>query len=192
MLILDRTYFYGDIHLPNLDEKAVSLTQVDLLLSKWEKEAFTILLGVDLYDELQSHLIKSDGKVVVKEDSEQKWKDLWHGATFNGCKCGCKKRWKGFVSYDEVLYNGKTHFRKSSPIAYYAYFMHSLYSNTNTTGTGEQAPKTKNSKWLNNVRKRTSAWNRFVTEQRTLECFIKCNFCNYCGKHLDFKTTMGI
>lgn len=192
MLFLDKSFFYGDIHIPNLDEKAVSLTQVDLLLSKWEKEAFTLLLGSDLYNEFKSQLTTdTEGKIIVKEDADVKWKELLNGGNVSDCDC-CKKKWGGIVSYDDVLYNGEIHKRKSSLLAYYAYFAWSLSKNTNTTGTGEQKPKTKNSEWLNNVRKRTMAWNRFVSEGRRLQQFAKCKFDNFCGANLNYKTTCGI
>lgn len=208
MYFVDPSMFTGDIHIPNLEEKCVQDLEVFKLFAKWERECLELVLGKCLADELlnQFEITGNAGakKYTLRTGSDPKWNWLISGRKYrNGdesvsefadsmpCGCGCSGSecehhfWEGLVYETKLLIAGNEVSFKESLIAYYVYYMWSFNNLSQTTGTGEQVPESKNSIYTSNKIKRTSAFNYFWTKVR------HCEIGGKVGLHLFLKEHFG-
>lgn len=145
MSLIDKSYFVGEIALPNL-EKVINTFNSSL--DKYEGEILTDLLGYELYKEFKEALAAAP---VIP--LPQKFVDLRDGVEFtfdyNGKDITVK--WNGLVNAE-----------KESLIAYYTYYKIRQKELSITTSVNEARGKLENSESVNEARKMLNAWRRML------------------------------
>lgn len=144
MPLIDRTYFIGEINLPNTNQPAVQ-ENIDYLISKREPELLTQLFGYAMYKAFISGL--------QEDPVPQRWIDLRDGVVYTDTD-GEERRWMGLVA--------KVDEPKESLIANYVYYWYMRKEATQTSGVGETVTKTENSVRISPVAKQVRAWNEMV------------------------------
>lgn len=143
--LIDNTYFFGEISLP---ESVIDgdFATIDDYIERYEKQALIDLLGYTLYKDLKAEI-----------DAE----------------AGYSTRWDRLVNGHEyeVSYNGDTHLvkweglvndEKRSLLAYYIYFYFVRYNITHTTGFGEMMQQSENAQRISPSQKMVNAWNEYI------------------------------
>jgi hypothetical protein len=95
MSLIDRTYFVGELSIPNTSQTAVG-GLVDLFIEKYEEQFLNDVLGYSLYKALKAGL-----QVVPVA---QKWTDLIEGAEYTDTNSKVRF-WKGLVSQPPTVLN---------------------------------------------------------------------------------------
>lgn len=88
MALIDRTYFVGEINIPNTNQAAIG-SQVDLFIQQYEDRFLNEVLGYTLYKALKA------GMQVVPV--AQKWTDLIEGVEYTDTADKTRK-WQGLVT----------------------------------------------------------------------------------------------
>jgi len=151
-MIIDRTYFVGEINIPNANTTAVS-SLIDRFIEKYEPIFLQIALGYELYKEFTQGLAAP----VI----EQKWKDLRDGVEYTTCS-GDLHNWKGLITDDP----------KESLIANYVYYWHARNHHTQTASVGEVKSAIENSVMSNQGEKMVRAWNEMSAWRCELSQFL--------------------
>lgn len=95
MALIDRTYFVGELSIPNTSQAAIG-SAVDLFIEQYEEKLLTEVLGYTLYKALKAGL-----QVVPVA---QKWTDLIEGVEYTDL--ATKTRfWKGLVTQPPTVLN---------------------------------------------------------------------------------------
>lgn len=95
MALIDRTYFVGELNIPNTHQAAIG-SAVDLFIEQYEEKLLTEVLGYTLYKALKAGL-----QVVPVA---QKWTDLIEGVEYTDL--ATKTRfWKGLVTQPPTVLN---------------------------------------------------------------------------------------
>lgn len=145
-MLIDISYFFGDIQIGQLSEQSVQDT-LNLFISQYEPKILERLLGYATYKQLTG--------------LDQKWTDLKTGVEYTD-ENGRLQKWNG-------LYNATT---KVSLIAYYVYCQYMENQLTATGGAGEGKVQMQNSIAVSAGRKIQKAWNLMVKQNRQLYCFL--------------------
>ncbi len=88
MSLIDRTYFIGELNIPNTDTPAIG-ELLDWFIEKYEEKFLTDVLGYSLYKALKA------GLQVLPVD--QKWTDLIEGVEYTDIH-NKTCYWKGLVT----------------------------------------------------------------------------------------------
>lgn len=150
--IIDVTYFErGNLYIPNNKDITVepsdspsSRTELEVFISKYERQLLLNALGVTLFDQLQTALTDLDNVANVK------WKDLVNGRNYTTVD-GRVKRWEGLKGYD-----------KQSLIAYFVFTEYLRNDNETYTTVGTTQSNAKNSERVNATPKYIKAYNQFI------------------------------
>jgi hypothetical protein len=94
-MLIDRTYFIGELNVPNTDQVSVG-ELLDWFIEKYETEFLSKVLGYELYKALKAGLIVP----VV----DQKWTDLIEGVEYTNLS-GRLTFWKGLVTQPPSIIN---------------------------------------------------------------------------------------
>ena len=117
-MITSRSDFKGDILIANADDIAPfsnligNAAYLDDAIERYERECLTILFGIEMYNEFMLQFDQTVTPWVLLPDSEQKWKDLLNGATYDNCHFeGVKKAipyyiYAKFIEEDELRHTG--------------------------------------------------------------------------------------
>lgn len=143
MPLIDRTYFIGEINLPNTNQLAVQEI-LDFLISKREPELLTQLFGYEMFKAFTAGL--------TEDPVPQRWVDLRDGVDYQDGDV--LRHWMGLVAID-----GEP---KESLIANYVYYWFTRKEATQTSGVGEVATKTENSVRVSPIAKQVRAWNEMI------------------------------
>jgi len=138
-MLIDRTYFVGEINIPNVDQSAIG-SLVDLFIQKYEPAFLQAALGYDLY--------KAFTAGIASATPEQKWKDLRDGVEYTDQQ-GNLTKWKGLITADP----------KESLIANNIYYWYSRNAHTQSTSMGEVKSSTENANMVSPGLKMTRAFN---------------------------------
>lgn len=139
--LIDKTYFVGDIMLP--DKKLTGdLANIDVYIAKYEPEILLKMLGYDLYKPLQAQIDSGS-------PYDAPWADFIEGAEYT-------------VGDYTVKWNGLVNTQKDSLIAYYIYFFYMKDLVSSTTGVGEVLNNAENSDRMSPANKQANAWNRHL------------------------------
>ena len=155
-MIIDRSYFKGEIYIPNVEDIAPDSellgngSELDVFITEYEREVLIKCLGFSLYSVFKSQF-NSDNSPNLKNDSEQKWKDLLNGKSYN--IDGKMVNWSGLIHKNNPF--------KRSLIAYYVYFHFLNNDISHYTGTGMQVEKTKSAENVSHIPKAVRAWRKF-------------------------------
>lgn len=144
MPLIDRTYFIGEINLPNTNQTAVQ-ENIDFLISKREPELLIALFGYAMYKAFIAGLLE--------DPVPQRWVDLRDGVDYTDTD-GTLRHWMGLVAVDGEV--------KESLIANYVYYWFTRKEATQTTGVGEVVTKTENSARVSPMAKQVRVWNEMV------------------------------
>lgn len=138
-MIIERSYFIGEIHIPNSQNLEPNSdvvgngSDLDLFIEKHERSILIKCLGYGLFRKFESQLdsSKSNG---LKDDTSEEWDDLLNGKDYikNGQPCF----WRGLTFNDGSL--------KRSLIAQYIYCEYLRKDSVHYSGTGFKQEKTKN------------------------------------------------
>lgn len=160
MAIVTREYFkYDEVFIPHAKQDVSDTVtgvkdNIQAFIERNEREALTLLLGSNLYNQLKTQLDpnQSNGLLV---GSDQKWDDLLNGkeyviddktVNFRGI------RFKDTFETEEYL---------QSLIAYYIYGHYVISQNSNFAGAGIQKEKSANSLSFSNHEKVMKAFRTF-------------------------------
>ena len=146
-MIIDITYFFGDILIGQLSEQSVQ-DKVNLFINQYEPEILKGLLGYETY------------KLVSATAPEERFNELKNGAEFTDEK-GLLRKWEGLARTDKV-----------SLIAYYVYYWYQRSQTTTTSGTGEGKTQTQNATEESPADKMFKVWNKMVSQNEELYCFL--------------------
>jgi hypothetical protein len=94
-MLIDRTYFVGELNIPNSTNMVIG-SQVDLFIEKYEEKFLSDALGYTLYKAMKAGL---DATPV-----EQKWTDLIEGVEYTDINSKTMF-WKGLVSQPPSVLN---------------------------------------------------------------------------------------
>lgn len=147
-MIIDRTYFNGDILIPNYD-KPTTAALIDWYINMYEAKFMRALMGESLY---QAYKVG-----VVIDPIPAKWGEILNGA--GGENLPGRQVWKGltYLPGDNPDY-------KKSPIANYVYFKFMEKTYTRSTGSGESKARLENADAASPGPKMVAAWNEMVEE----------------------------
>jgi hypothetical protein len=150
-MLIDSTYFVGEILLPNLTgsvpENQANVNEVTRFIAKYEPEYLEAVLGAELYEAFVTGLAVDPGPI------EQKWIGL---------------RAKLIDSANKV-----------SQVADYVYSCIVNYRMTATTGLGEVESTADNSNIALNTDKMIQAYNNSVRKGRTIREWLVENAITY-------------
>ena len=143
-MLIDRTYFVGELNIPNTAQAAIS-SQVDLFIEKYEEKFLRDVLGYTLNKAFQVGLQQP----VI----DSKWTDLAYGVEYTALG-GKVTYWRGLI--DAI--SGNVSF-DVSPIANYVYYWYQRNNHTQTATTGENKAVNENSTTASPSLKLVRAWN---------------------------------
>ena len=172
-MLINRTYFVGEINIPNVDKAPVS-ELLDLYIQKYEIEYLVQVLGEALYKDFVTGARVKPMPV--------KWERLLYGHEYT--KDNVLHRWDGLIitgkrdsltleddsitktEYDESVDSPK------SPIAHYVYYWFMRQQFTATSGIGEVTPQGENSTPSGPGFKMAHAWNQMINYTWSLYAFL--------------------
>lgn len=108
-MITSRSYYKADIRIDDIQEVAPDSEEtteglnIDLFISKNERDVLIKCLGYALYSEFQGSLEVKEGNTLqtIKTESETKWKELLNGKKYT--IDGIAVEWRGLVFKDGNL-----------------------------------------------------------------------------------------
>lgn len=156
-MLIDKTYFQGDISIPNLQEVQHENDLVQILIESKSYSLLESVLGRDNVLGLQANL-DVNGK--LKPDTDQKWKDLVNGKSYT--ENDQKFYFKGLVQ-EGSLY-------KTSMIADFVFTEWLRETRSQQTEIGEVVVSGQNAVNVNSTSKLVTVWNRFVKEFGLKHC----------------------
>ena len=145
-MLIDTSYFFGDIQIGQLSEQSVQ-ESLNFFISQYEPKILESLLGYATYKQIGN--------------ADQKWKDLKEGAEYTN-ETGILCKWNG-------LYDATS---KVSLIAYYVYCQYMENELSVTGGAGEGKVQMQNAMIISNGRKIRKAWNMMVEQNCALYDFL--------------------
>lgn len=156
-MLLDKTYFVGEINIPNTSNQSV-LERLNFFIAKYEEQLLRALLGDGLYKAYTDGLAANDPKYIAIRDG----KDY----TDSNAKA---YNWMGL----------RKESTKQSLIANYVYYWWLRDKVSITTGVGEADVKTDSADKISPAAKMTKAWNEMVEWNRSLMFFLDINKDDY-------------
>lgn len=155
---IDRTYFKGDLFVPMMKASVTDTSdtnELDSFIEEYSNQCYLKCFGYTLLSEIKSNM-ENDS---VKEDADQKWKDLIEGEIVT-LSDGTKRNWKG-LTYKINESDEKNSYGFAANYVYY-FFERSQFVTKSTTG--DQKPDAVNATSVNPGYKISIAWNKFVDE----------------------------
>lgn len=163
-MLIDRSYFVGDINIPNTSNAAVG-SLLDWFILKYETEFLDKVLGYELHKAFKTGL--------QEVSIPQKWIDLRDGVEYTNVQ-GKPRFWHGLLA----AVSGDVSF-DNSPIANYVYYWYMRNSHTQTSAMGEKKSKTENADNHSPANKMARAWNEMAECVRELVDYMNANKTDY-------------
>lgn len=169
-MLIDRTYFVGELNIPNTDQLAVS-SLTDLFIEKYEERFLKTALGYSLYKAFKAGL--------QEMTIAQKWIDLRDGVEYVSLS-GKTIFYRGLISQPSILVPPPSApSDKQSPIANYVYYWFIINSHTQTSSMGEKKSQTENAVSISPNNKLVRAWNEMHQWVGELICFLNTKSSTY-------------
>ena len=150
-MIINGTYFVGDIYLSQVGDSASSIVNNNEVLQnfidEYEPDILIKALGRKLYNEFSNQL-EDDG--TLKPGVDQKWNDLLEGKEY--VVGDITYYWKGLVTTVGSL--------KKSLMAYYVFYWYVKKGLTQSTTLGTVKASSQNSEPANATPEMTQAWRK--------------------------------
>lgn len=156
--IIDHTYFYGKLNLPQAGNTEGRLIITEFITT-YETEYLKKALGYDLWKAF------TDG-IAGSGVPDQRWTDLLEGKEFTYQARTYK--WVGFENT-----------QLQSPIANYVYYQYMTDKASDNTLVGTVVQNVDNNTRVNSLRKMVDAWNSMVDMNNTLWLFLYVNKDTY-------------
>lgn len=156
-MIIDKTYFKGNLNIPNVQENLVPLgdrqgnqVNLDEYILKYEKKVMTDALGYEAY---KSFIESFDTNGDVLPGADQRWKDLIDGKEYTS-QDGTLQKWEG------LRYTLGTF--KYSLIADYVFTIFLNDTSRTFAGTGMVKEQSRTAETETSIPRIAEAWNEFV------------------------------
>lgn len=159
MPLIDKTYFVGEINIPETSNASV-LERLNFLIAKYEDQLLRDLLGNALYAAYTTG-------IVVTPTPESKWTDLRDGKAYT------------YASVDQYWPGFRKASTKQSLIANYVYYYWMKDKASHTTAIGEVKDNTDGGQRVNPIYKQIRAYNEMVDQVRELVKFLNSNTSIY-------------
>lgn len=162
-MIIDDSYFTGDIYLPQVGDEASTVAnnngKLQSFIDEYEPKILEMALGFELYNEFKENLTEGGELEVGAQD---KWSDLLNGTEYTSGSTSYK--WRGLIKEDGII--------NTSLIAYYVYYWYVKDGITQKSTLGVVKPDGDNSKAVDSIPTLTNAWRKLMewyskTEQRS-------------------------
>lgn len=161
MAIIDSSYFFGDLYIPQITEQSV-LTSVNKYIAKYEPELLQDVFGYTIAKNINDYSA------------------ILNGAEFNNpYKGGAPDKWKG-LKVD--IGSGKYW----SLIANYVYVRYTQDNVSFSTGSGEKVIEQATSKTVSPVMKIKRAWDEMAKEILTVIAFMQSDRLTYSAYQLGY------
>lgn len=163
-MLIDRTYFVGDLNIPNTSTAAIG-SLLDWFIEKYEEKFLLDAFGYSLYKAFKAGM--QDDPVA------QKWTDLIEGVEYTDLS-GITRYWRGLISSvsgDITI--------EISPIACYVYYWFMRNNHSQTATMGEVKSKNENAVSHNPALKMVRAWNEMSQAIRDLKHFLDAKQSDY-------------
>ncbi len=164
-MLIDQSYFIGEINIPGLTSEDVS-GNLDYFISKYETEYLRLALGYPLWKALSDSM----------DPLTARFERLLYGYEFENCH-GNMDYWTGLINTPDEIQEGAL--RKTTPIANYIYYNWSCDNITFTTTIGEVKGKAENSTSASVVQKQSRAYNEMSALTDKMLEFVKANAADY-------------
>jgi len=148
---IDKTFFIGEISLPNTNDIKVS-ERLDVFIAKYEARCLTKILGYELYKKIN--------------EVSARMSALRTGADYTN-EYGIQCRWNG------LFYN------KNSLIANYIFWFYIASAAIQTTGVSTGTMNTQAGQSISPGEKMVSAWNFFSSEVNSMLSYLRANIGLY-------------
>lgn len=151
-MLINKTYFNGDISIPNMQEVDYDNGNIDDFIDNESRLLLESIFGFDLFSELVTYL-DADGN--LEPSAPDKWQNLVYGVHY---EVGNTKR-----KFSGLLLNPESTIPKSL-IADYVFYRWLKQNTSQSTGVGEVALEAKNAINVNPTQKLVTVWNRFYRQ----------------------------
>lgn len=159
-MLIDRTYFVGELNIPNSEQPVVE-SRLNSFIAKYETKFLCDVLGNGLYKLFRTGL--------TLDPIDARWLNLKNGVD----------DWNGLI-YTEGGY-------KRSPIANFVYFHWMRDALTQSTGSGEMRPTIEGGSKTSINWKQVTAWNDMCEQVESLYTFLSSDLVTYPEyENLDF------
>lgn len=150
MYLIDESYFIKDLIIPTTGGLDVQDTNNPFSgwIDKYARQLLQNALGHVLFDELDSQIV--NGK--LKNDADQKWKDLVTGVSYTFG--GKSYKWKGLLFTEETF--------KGSVLALYTYYHWHIEQLSRMSGLGEVKGNAANATNVNSTSRSVKVWNEYI------------------------------
>ena len=155
-MLIDKTYFQGDINIPNMQEIQHENDLVQILIESKSYSLLESVLGRDNFLSLQANCENGN----LKPDADDRWKELVNGKSYE--INNQKFYFKGLIQ-EGALY-------KTSLIADFVFCEWLKQTRSQQTGVGEVVVNAQNATNVNSTSKLVSIWNRFIKEFGSIHC----------------------
>jgi hypothetical protein len=156
MPLIDKTYFVGELNIPDTSNAAV-VERLDFFIAKYEEQLLRSLLGDALYEAYKAG-------IEVTPTPATKWTDLQDGKTYQNTD-GKTFRWMGFKKSDT----------KQSMIANYVFYWWLRDKASTTTAVGEVALNTDGGVRISPAVRMSQSWNEMAGMVNSLLLFLTVN-----------------
>lgn len=165
-MLIDKTYFQGDITIPNLQEIQHDNDLVAILI---ESKSYSLLESVLGRDNILSLQVNLDVNGNLLPDADQKWVDLVEGKSYE--VDGQKFYFKGLIQKGDLY--------KTSMIADFVFCEWLRQTRSQQTMVGEVVLNAQNATNVGSTSKLVSIWNRFIIEfGRKYTCLVRKHYVN--------------
>lgn len=159
-MIIDNTYFIGEIYIPNAKPSVSSdvttvASDLNLFINKYEKDCLLRCLGYSLYADFVDNLDLTK-PTYIKDGADAKWDELLNGKIYT-------------INNKQLQWNG-IRFKNSSSdkkpnrsfLANYVYWFYEQDYDVFRAGVGNVKGKSKNAENVSSAPKVVRAWNEMV------------------------------
>ena len=163
-MLIDKTYFQGDISIPNTTEVNYENDLLQILIESKSSSFLESVLGHENFEDLKDN---TDANGNLLPTAEQRWKDLVNGKQYT--LNSQHYYFKGLIQ-SGVLY-------KTSIIADFVFCEWLRQTRSQASGVGEVVLSAQNAINVNSTSKLVSIWNRFMKEFGDIHyshCHIHC------------------
>lgn len=168
-MIIDTTYFYGELSIAQITDASISGT-VTRFINQYEPKILMDLFGYELYKNYKAGIDATD----------QKYVDIRDGKEYTN-RAGKLTKWRGLKETITAPVTGPPAVagQYQSLIANYVYYHYIRNEVSATTGTGEKTLNAQNAATASPRFKLARAWNQMVDWNCELVEFLLANETDY-------------
>ena len=166
-MIINNTYFKGDIYLPHAKPGITdSITDVEAkvldFIDQYEAECLEECFGNRLALEFFSNLDDTE-PTLIKSGADAKWDELLNGKAYTN-PSGDEVVWKGIRRVTTSLGSANSLVYDKSFLAQYVYFFYESNAHITRTNAGNAKIKSANAEMATHSQKSVKAWREFTKQ----------------------------